>query len=218
MPGATRAGKRAFEEEDRLMDASRESGASVHPIGSAEREFQEIATGLDEGLFHVEGKARKGQKERKIAKRMFTLFGDQNSCDAQANEPCTEAGSQVEVSSSEAVRAPTDVSGGEIVSDHEGTAVGVGEVSDSPTVMSTSELKRLQREDPTLSRIREQVETKKGDCFWQDGLLYRRWHPVRSDKVDDMGVDQLVLPVQCRACVLKLAHDIPASGWDERRR
>lgn len=33
-----------------------------------------------------------------------------------------------------------------------------------------------------------------------------------------MGVDQLVLPVQCRAGVLKLAHDIPASGHLGRKK
>jgi hypothetical protein len=41
---------------------------------------------------------------------------------------------------------------------------------------------------------------------------------VGSDKVDDMGVDQLVLPVKCRASVLKLAHDIPASGHLRRKK
>jgi hypothetical protein len=56
------------------------------------------------------------------------------------------------------------------------------------------------------------VEARKRDFYWQDGQLYRRWRPTGHQEVNDMVVDQLVLPVQCRSGVLKLAHNNPTSG------
>ena len=41
--------------------------------------------------------------------------------------------------------------------------------------------------------------------------MYRRWVPPGMDS-DEMAVEQLVLPLQCRKTVLKLAHEIPLAG------
>ena len=55
---------------------------------------------------------------------------------------------------------------------------GKGDASDDgegrPSIVDTKKLKHLQANDPALSRIREQAESDKGDCVWQDGVLYRR--------------------------------------------
>ena len=44
----------------------------------------------------------------------------------------------------------------------------------------------------------------------EKGLIYRRWAPPSRD--EDMTVEQLVLPTQCRATILKLVHSIPIAG------
>ena len=41
--------------------------------------------------------------------------------------------------------------------------------------------------------------------------MYRRWTPPGRD-TEDMAVEQLVLPLQCRQTALQLAHDIPLVG------
>ena len=43
--------------------------------------------------------------------------------------------------------------------------------------------------------------------FRKGGLLYRRWIP--RGRVEDDTVEQLVLPLQCRADVVRLAHRLP---------
>ena len=99
---------------------------------------------------------------------------------------------------------------------------GEGDADDDgegcPSIVDTKKLKHLQANDPTLSRIKEQAERDKRDCFWQDGLLYRRWNPTENEGVDNMVVNQLVLPVQCRESLMKSAHAIPASGHLGRRK
>ena len=59
-----------------------------------------------------------------------------------------------------------------------------------PLDISTAELRLLQQEDPTLSKIREAAanQTKQSKYFLQDGLLYRRWIPS-GEQVSDMSVD-----------------------------
>ena len=47
--------------------------------------------------------------------------------------------------------------------------------------------------------------------FKKDGLLYRRWVPPQHNS-DDMEIEQLVLPEQCRQRVLQLADTIPLAG------
>ena len=81
--------------------------------------------------------------------------------------------------------------------------------------ISADELKTLQATDTTLDAIREAAE---GNCssagvgfFKRDGLLYRKWTPPgRSGQ--QMEVEQLVLPQQCRGTILTLVHSIPLSG------
>ena len=45
--------------------------------------------------------------------------------------------------------------------------------------------------------------------FRKDNLLYRRWTPPGQE---DVNIEQLVLPVQCRREVLRLVHTIPIAG------
>lgn len=57
-----------------------------------------------------------------------------------------------------------------------------------------------------------------GRGFYKEGgLIYRRWIPPGRDG-EDMAVDQLVLPVQCRKSVLKVAHEIPFAGHMGRKK
>ena len=177
-----------------------------------------MATSLDDGLFQGGGKVGRNRKERQLAKRMFTLFGNQTGCDTPMIESDTDAQSQIQLPSLKEAQASPDESEGDIDLDEGDVDEAIEGVKDCPTVVDADELKRLQREDPTLSKIREQAEEGNGDCFWQYGLLYRSWRPAGSDEVEDMVVSQLVLPVQCRSGVLKLAHDIPASGHLGRRK
>ena len=84
-----------------------------------------------------------------------------------------------------------------------------------PLEISAEELQKLQEEDPTLSAIRKAA---KGDAstagvgfFKKGGLLYRRWIPPGRDE-EEMSVEQLILPQQCRGTVLQLAHKVPIAG------
>ena len=82
--------------------------------------------------------------------------------------------------------------------------------------ISAEELKILQETDPTLKEVREAANghhpSKAGVGFYREkGLLYRRYVPPGKD-MEDMAVTQLVLPLQCRQTVLKLAHEIPLTG------
>lgn len=210
----TRAGKKATqEEEDRLARASCASGASPSPLGSADSEFRELAANLDEGLFQSGGKARRNRKQRQLAKRMFTLFGNgKYGEETQGYESNPSMGSQA-VSLGES-QSPVEVAAVEQVAPGE-EGETLGEVQDYPRVVNASE---LQSEDPTLSGIRERAKDGKGDCFWRDGLLYREWRPAGSEGTRDMVVSQLVLPLKCRSGVLRLAHDIPASGHLGRKK
>ena len=83
-----------------------------------------------------------------------------------------------------------------------------------PLSASTDELRRLQREDTTLAGARKFATNPDsfsvGQFYWNDGLLYHQWKP--SKKAPELVIKQLVLPVQCRSKVLKLAHNIPLAG------
>ena len=50
------------------------------------------------------------------------------------------------------------------------------------------------------------------EFFKRDGLLYRKWTPPGRNG-QDMEVEQLVLPQQCRGTVVTLAHSIPLSDY-----
>ena len=77
------------------------------------------------------------------------------------------------------------------------------------------EIKKLQGADPTLQGPRRTAdehpaETGRG-FFRRDGLVYRRWVPTGKDS-ELLSVEQLLVPQQCRAKVLELAHSIPFAG------
>ena len=80
--------------------------------------------------------------------------------------------------------------------------------------MSAKNLTDLQDEDVTLEEVRRTADrspTKVGCGFFRKGgLLYRRWIP--RGRVEDDAVKQLVLPLQCRADVVRLAHRPPFAG------
>ena len=84
-----------------------------------------------------------------------------------------------------------------------------------PLNISAGELKTLQETDTTLEAVRKAVAEKSdgagGKYFERNGLLFRQWVPQGRES-EDMAVEQLVLPLQCRQTVLHLAHDIPFSG------
>ena len=83
--------------------------------------------------------------------------------------------------------------------------------------LSAKELKELQENDPTLSKVRRKVDQTshpEGEFFKREGLFYRRWKP--PGRGVEYDVEQLILPKQCRKTVLELAHDIPMAGHQGR--
>eukprot|EP00731_Ephydatia_muelleri_P002302 Em0001g2302a len=83
--------------------------------------------------------------------------------------------------------------------------------------LSAKELKELQENDPTLSKVRRKVDqtnNPEGEFFKREGLYYRRWKP--PGRGVEYDVEQLILPKQCRKTVLELAHDIPMAGHQGR--
>ena len=76
-------------------------------------------------------------------------------------------------------------------------------------------MRTLQSTDTTLDAVREAAEGKRYSAgvglFKRDGLLYRKWTPPDRNG-QDMEVEQLILPQQCRGTILTLAHSIPLSG------
>ena len=55
-------------------------------------------------------------------------------------------------------------------------------------------------------------EAKKDVGFFvENNLLYRRWVPRGCDN-EEVTVEQLVFPDQCRKTALRLAHSIPLAG------
>ena len=81
--------------------------------------------------------------------------------------------------------------------------------------VTSGELADMQEADETLVAVRKAAEgtpsTAGGGFFKRGGLIYRRWTPPGSD-AEEMAVEQLVLPKQCRKTVLHLAHTIPLAG------
>lgn len=104
----------------------------------------------------------------------------------------------------------------DVAEDEEQTAPNQeGGLASHPLDISAEELKTLQAADTTLDAVRRAADGHPCSAgvgfFRRDGLLFRTWTPPRRDK-QDMSVEQLVLPVQCRRTVLQVAHDIPMSG------
>ena len=96
------------------------------------------------------------------------------------------------------------------------TPLGLGNTTTPHALdISAEELKVLQSTDSTLDAVRKAASGHPSSAgvgfFERDGLVYRRGRmPGRHS--EDMGVDQLVLPLQCRGVVLQMAHDIPLAG------
>jgi hypothetical protein len=80
--------------------------------------------------------------------------------------------------------------------------------------ISASELSKLQDQDGTLAKVRDAADGKPSTAgigfFKRGGLIFRRWTP--PGRGEDMEIEQLVLPKECRQTVLELAHDIPLAG------
>ena len=80
------------------------------------------------------------------------------------------------------------------------------------------ELKQWQQQDPTLLKAKERAgEDPGGDgtrvyFYYRSGLIYRSWRPRGAAPDDARRHEQLVLPVQCRSLVLRMAHDVPMAG------
>ena len=80
--------------------------------------------------------------------------------------------------------------------------------------LSAGELKTLQDADTSLDMPKKASDghpNSAGAGFMKNELLYRRWNPPGQED-PSMAVEQLVLPLQCRKEVLRLAHNIPLSG------
>ena len=90
-----------------------------------------------------------------------------------------------------------------------------------PLDLDAEELQRLQEADETLSAVRRaargEASTAGSGLYKEQGLLHRRRTPPGRDG-EDMAVEQLVLPLQCRKAVLKLAHEIPLAGHMGRKK
>ena len=78
--------------------------------------------------------------------------------------------------------------------------------------ITAEELKTLQESDTTVEAIRKAADGSPSTAsVGRDGLVYRQWLPPGRDS-EDLAVEQLVLPLECRKTVLQLAHEIPPAG------
>ena len=94
-------------------------------------------------------------------------------------------------------------------------------VPEAPDV-SPEELRQLQKDDDSLSHVRAIADgtpsAAAGEEFsYREGLLYRRYRPPGVED-EAQEIEQLVLPLQLRPAVLKLAHDIPLAGHLGRKK
>ena len=95
------------------------------------------------------------------------------------------------------------------------TATRSEETPKNPLEMSSQQFIALQKADATLEHVRKAARghpsTAGVGFFERDGFICRRWIPPgKAD--DDTAIEQLVLPVECRQEVLKIAHAIPIAG------
>ena len=81
--------------------------------------------------------------------------------------------------------------------------------------ITPDQLKALQDTDPTLKAPRKAANKNPSTAgvgfFRKDGLIYRRW-VAQGREPESMSTEQIVLPKQCQAKVLELAHSIPLAG------
>lgn len=71
--------------------------------------------------------------------------------------------------------------------------------------VKSQELEELQKSDSTLEHA-----TQLPGFFRRDGLMFQQWVPQGLKEED--GIDQIILPRECRKTVLTLAHTIPLGG------
>ena len=81
--------------------------------------------------------------------------------------------------------------------------------------MSAADFMARQEQDESLDTLKRAAQgeaTSAGVGFFErDGLLYRRWTPPGAGG-EEMAVEQLVLPRDCREGAMKVAHQIPIAG------
>ena len=71
--------------------------------------------------------------------------------------------------------------------------------------VTPAELQQLQYADPSLKQM-----TDVSGYFCREGIMYRRWVP--RGREEEVAVEQITLPRQCRRTVLQIAHTIPLGG------
>ena len=72
-------------------------------------------------------------------------------------------------------------------------------------------LKKLQKDDPSLQKIREKTKTQGAPYFWKDDILMRQ--PYRTN-----GKELVIIAKAARMKVLQLAHNSPLEGHFGRAR
>ena len=66
-------------------------------------------------------------------------------------------------------------------------------------------LKKLQKDYPSLQKIREKTKTQGAPYFWKDDILMRQ--PYHTN-----GKELIIIPKAARMKVLQLAHNSPLAG------
>ena len=183
--------KKQKQEADEKYVKERKCGVHTHTL---EADSLEWMKNMDNELFgKSNGKTRKTRKEKREERRRRERL-------------------QVDVMSDELdVTCPIEGS-----SQHELDATRPIEGSSQHELDVTAmEMKKLQATDSTLKDVREAVairEAQEGMGFFsKSGLLYRRWIPPGRNS-EEMAVEQLVLPKECRYTVMRVAHNIPLAG------
>ena len=72
-------------------------------------------------------------------------------------------------------------------------------------------LKELQKDDPSLQKIREKTKTQGDPYFWKDDILMRQTYRTN-------GKELVIIPKAARMKVLQLAHNSPLVGHFGRAR
>ena len=72
-------------------------------------------------------------------------------------------------------------------------------------------LKKLQKDDPSLQKIREKTKTPGAPYFWKDDILMRQPYHTK-------GKELVIIPKAARMKVLQLAHNSPVAGHFGRAR
>ena len=82
-------------------------------------------------------------------------------------------------------------------------------------VLTDVSLEQLRNLDPTLEKIwkgmKNSFDGMSQQFFEKDGLVYRKWVPPQKN-CNEIEIEQLVLPEECRPGVLQLAYTIPLAG------